>query len=101
MHKKKYVPALKLCTGFHSRVALASSVVFWERKEIMGDLLNYWCGKRDGLVCCWPALTAGMHRMQKVPPTNTVAHTSSGYLGITWLYKSYCVLFKKWVKEKI
>lgn len=66
----------------------------------MGDLLNYWCGKRDGLVCCWPALTAGMHHMQKVPPTNTVAHTSSGYLGITWLYKSYCVLFKKWVKEK-
>lgn len=81
--QKKYVPALNLCTGLHSRVALASSIVFWITKEIMGDLLDYCCGKCDGLACCWPALTAGMHRMQKVPLTNTVAPTSSGYLGIT------------------
>lgn len=75
--------------------------LFWVTKEIMGELLNYWCGKGDGLACCRLVLTAGMHRMQKVPPTYTVAHTSSGYLGITWYYKSYCVAFKKWVKEKI
>lgn len=83
MHKK-YVPVLNQLTEFILRVGLSSSVVFWVTKEIMGDLLNYWCGKCDGLACCWPALAAGMHHMQKVPLTSTVAHTSSGYLGITW-----------------
>lgn len=88
-------------------LSLTPTAVLWLTKEIVWHLLNYWCTECDWLTCCWPAMTTGMHLVWKVPPTNTLVHTSSGYLGGTPGIINLIVWYKKrgstrniWIQKK-
>lgn len=110
----KAVSFLERATGIHFKkrfvvlhLSVTPTAVMWLTKEIVWHLLNYWCTECDWLTCCWPATTTGMHLVWKVPPTNTLAHTSSGYLGgtpaiinlIVWWEKEDKEEGKKWIFE--
>lgn len=103
----KAVSFLEPATGIHFKkrfvvlhLSVTPTAVMWLTKEIVWHLLNYWCTECDWLTCCWPATTTGMHLVWKVPPTNTLAHTSSGYLGGTPAIINLIVWWEKEDKEE-